>query len=600
MKINGVVLALGVMMGMAVSAMGAAATGDSGPREQTFLPYGLYIHFDISTMAGYENAKIPGKVPAERFGPVTPDVGQWARVAKDAGMSYAVLTVKHEVGFCLWDSVDYPYDVGSVAGQKDILQPFLAACHAEGLKAGFHYSIPDAYNEGQVQFEGPVGAPYFNQIRKHITELHTKYKEIDIQAFDVGVRLSKPQRDELTALIRKLNPKCIILGFDDEALGFNCDPQTVIKDWFWKAGVELATAEQLQKDFAKARGEGKSFILNVGPDPKGRIPDEQIAVLMKLKELPGEPTRPQAQATGPREAAAVMAMGPDIDATRRYVNGLTAAPSVQLWYTAPDSLAYYNEVTVQESQRGTYFCVCGFKHGYFGIQESTKPGGNIAIFSVWDPGKQNNPNQVAEEQRVKVIYSGEGVRIIRFGNEGTGGQSTFPFDWKVGQTIRCLVRAKVQGRFTTYSAFIFLPDEKTWKHLASFQTITEGDKLKNYYSFVEDFRRTDESASQSRRALYGNGWVQTPNGKWQPLTEAMFTANKAPRMDIDAGVDSNRFYLQTGGDTRNTMAVSSKKTVPASALTWPRDLPNFNPASPQKEMQTNRNSIDGVMVGIGV
>ena len=280
--------------------------------------------------------------------------------------------------------------------------------------------------------------------------------------------------------------------------------------------------------------------------------------------------------------------------------GPRGAPGVHLWYTAPDSLAYYNEVTVQESQRGTYFCVCGFKHGYFGIQESTKPGQNIAIFSVWDPGKQNNPNQVSEEQRVKVIYGGEGVRIIRFGNEGTGGQSTFPFDWKVGQTVRCLVRAKVQGRFTTYSAFIFLPEEKTWKHLASFQTITEGDKLKGFYSFVEDFRRTDESARQSRRALYGNGWVQTPNGKWQPLTEAMFTANQAPLMDIDAGVDSNRFYLQTGGDTRNTMALSSKKTVPAAALTWPRDLPNFIPTSKQDEMQASRNSIDGVMVGIGV
>jgi C-terminal peptidase prc len=280
--------------------------------------------------------------------------------------------------------------------------------------------------------------------------------------------------------------------------------------------------------------------------------------------------------------------------------GPRGAPAVHLWYTAPDSLAYYNEVTVQESRPGTYFCVCGFKHGYFGIQESSRPGQNIAIFSVWDPGKQNNPNQVAEDQRVKVIYGGEGVRIIRFGNEGTGGQSTFTFDWKVGQTVRCLVRAKVQGRFTTYSAFIFLPDEKTWKHLASFQTITEGDKLKGYYSFVEDFRRTDESGKQSRRALYGNGWVQDLTGRWLPLTEAMFTANPAPRMDIDAGVDSNRFYLQTGGDTQNKTALKSKLTVPAAALTQPKGLPNYIPASTQEEMQASRNSIDGLMIGIGV
>ncbi len=256
-----------------------------------------------------------------------------------------------------------------------------------------------------------------------------------------------------------------------------------------------------------------------------------------------------------------------------------AARSVHLWYPGPDAVAFYNEVTVQESQPGSYFCVCGFNRGYFGIQELIEPGKKIAIFSVWDPGNQNNPNQVAEDQRVKLISSGEGVRIKRFGNEGTGGQSMFDFDWKVGQTVRCIVRAEVAGKYTIFSAYIALPDQKTWQHMASFQTLTGGHLLNGYYSFVEDFFRNGESAKQSRRAQYGNGWIQIADGKWSPLTEASFTADNNPSMNIDAGVDNNRFFLQTGGDTKNKTALKSKLTVPAEALSQPKELPSVTKAS---------------------
>ena len=51
-----------------------------------------------------------------------------------------------------------------------------------------------------------------------------------------------------------------------------------------------------------------------------------------------------------------------------------AARSIHLWYAAPQAVLFYNEVMVEESYRGTYFCVCGFNHGYFGIQELIRPG----------------------------------------------------------------------------------------------------------------------------------------------------------------------------------------------------------------------------------
>jgi len=242
------------------------------------------------------------------------------------------------------------------------------------------------------------------------------------------------------------------------------------------------------------------------------------------------------------------------DAARRRPR---AARSVHLRYQAPESSIFYNEVTVDKSYPGTYFCVCGFRHGYFGIQELTSNGDKVVIFSVWDPGNRNNPDSVAENERVEVAYAGEGVRISRFGNEGTGAKSMFPYRWKTGQKYRCMVKCKVEADKTTYDAYFYLNDEKKWKHLAGFRTITGGDNLKGYYSFVEDFYRNRVSAANSRRARYGNGWVLTTTGDWVALTRAAFTADSTPTDNIDAGLAGEDFFLATGGDTENRTPLRS-------------------------------------------
>src|ERR1043166_5453747 len=46
-----------------------------------------------------------------------------------------------------------------------------------------------------------------------------------------------------------------------------------------------------------------------------------------------------------------------------------ACRSVHLQYAGQEGMAFYNEVTVNKSAEGTYFCVCGFSRGYHGIQE---------------------------------------------------------------------------------------------------------------------------------------------------------------------------------------------------------------------------------------
>jgi hypothetical protein len=146
------------------------------------------------------------------------------------------------------------------------------------------------------------------------------------------------------------------------------------------------------------------------------------------------------------------------------------------------------------------------------------------------------------------------VRVGRFGGEGTGGQSFFDYDWKVGQTYRFLVTSAPDGQDrTAYTGYFYLPERKEWKKLVTFSTLAAGKSLGGYYSFVEDFRRNRVSATKVRKAEYGNGWVKTEKGEWQPLTKARFTADSNPVLNIDAGAvpGTDRFFLATGGDTEN-------------------------------------------------
>ncbi len=254
-----------------------------------------------------------------------------------------------------------------------------------------------------------------------------------------------------------------------------------------------------------------------------------------------------------------------------------ACRSVHLQYPAPEAIAFYNEISVDVSVPGTYFCVCGFNKGYYGIQELPN-GKKLLIFSVWDPGQQDDPNAVEEDRRVKLLDHDPAVRIGRFGNEGTGGQSFFDYDWKLGETYRFLVTAKPDGDRTAYSAWFFIPEDKAWKRLATFSTLASGTLLKGDYSFVEDFLRNGRSARQPRQAHYGPGWVQTKDGKWHPLETAVFTADNTPTLNIDAFADAPRFVLATGGDTANEHTkLNDRMTREQNAdLKPPADLPRID------------------------
>jgi len=227
-----------------------------------------------------------------------------------------------------------------------------------------------------------------------------------------------------------------------------------------------------------------------------------------------------------------------------------ACRSVHWGYETSPSTAFYNEVTIDRTAPGTYFCVCGFNKGYYGLQELAD-GKRLLIFSVWDPGKQDDPNSVNDEERVKLLYRDEAVRVGRFGGEGTGGQSFFDYPWQTETTYRLLVTARVDGRWTEFSGWFFVSEDNKWRRLVTFATLAGGKSLDGGYSFVEDFRRNGESAKLTRTARFGNGWLQTVDQAWRPVTTARFTADGNPATNINGAVRAGRFLLSTGGNVTN-------------------------------------------------
>jgi hypothetical protein len=242
----------------------------------------------------------------------------------------------------------------------------------------------------------------------------------------------------------------------------------------------------------------------------------------------------------------------------------SGARSVHLKYSAPPSTVFYNEVTVEKSAPGSYFMACGFRQGYFGIQDLGPGRRKVVIFSVWDTAAANGQTRVPASKRVQVIYKGENVVVRRFGGEGTGEQSFFDYDWRIGGVYKFRVAATVEGDQTSFAAWFFINETGAWKHLVTFRAIAGGSALRDLYSFIEDFRRDTKSLREPRAARFGNGWARGTNGAWAPLAEARFTVDPTPAGNIDAGVREGDFYLATGGDTANHTAIDSTIRRPQS------------------------------------
>ena len=101
-------------------------------------------------------------------------------------------------------------------------------------------------------------------------------------------------------------------------------------------------------------------------------------------------------------------------------------PSVHLGYALPegDTEWFYNEITVPKEGETmhSYYMAAGFGEGYFGMQYNS-PTERRILFSVWSPFDTQNPKEIPDDQKIKLLRQGKDVHIGEFGNEGSSGQS---------------------------------------------------------------------------------------------------------------------------------------------------------------------------------
>jgi hypothetical protein len=240
-------------------------------------------------------------------------------------------------------------------------------------------------------------------------------------------------------------------------------------------------------------------------------------------------------------------------------------PSVHLNFAVPENDGeveyFYNEITVPENNDvvGSYFMANGFAQGYFGIQVNS-PTERRILFSVWSPYKTDNPGEIPEEYKIKLLEKGEDVHSGEFGNEGAGGQSYFRFNWKAGITYKFLLKAKPTGTGETdFTAWFFAPESGKWKLIASWRRPKTDAHLTHLYSFLENFMT--ETGYISRKAKYSNQWIYTTKNEWIELTKMKFTADatarKESRMDYAGGAENQAFFLQNCGFFNETTKIDS-------------------------------------------
>lgn len=245
-------------------------------------------------------------------------------------------------------------------------------------------------------------------------------------------------------------------------------------------------------------------------------------------------------------------------------------PSVHINYDVTeindDIEWFYSEITVPRGNdvTGSFFMANGFAEGYFGMQVNSDKERRI-LFSVWSPFVTDNPKEIPEGKKIRLLKKGDKVYTGEFGNEGSGGQSYLKYNWKAGETYKFLLHAiPTENNHTNYTAWFYAPEKKSWLLIAGFSRPETNTYIKKPHSFLENFE--PETGVLTRKAWYHNQWAVTKGGEWKAITNMLFTgdatANIGYRLDYGGGVEDGKFYLRNCGFFNDNTLLKTKFTLP--------------------------------------
>jgi alpha-L-fucosidase len=311
-------------------AVPAADVGEAAKptaRQEEFLSwkFGMFIHFNTATY--HERQWATGTEDPARFAPDALDCNQWMEGAASAGMKYAVLTVKHTCGWCLWDSAHTTHDITAFAnyqdGRGDIVREFVDACRKHGMKVGLYYCFPGDFakrhlpkgEEDKLRGLPPeANGDFTGFIKKQMTELLTRYGPVDLLWADqYNNRYTEKDWLEIKQHIKTLQPECLVIA--NNSVDFhetdihsyeypylkamkrkvvlpsedNTHPAEVCDvlgpGWFWTSkenASNLKPADEVVAMLEMCNSRHANYLLNVSPDRSGLLTP---ATLGRLREI---------------------------------------------------------------------------------------------------------------------------------------------------------------------------------------------------------------------------------------------------------------------------------------------------------------------------
>lgn len=299
-----------------------------------------FLHFTVNTFTDQEWGY--GDEDPKVFNPTDFDPDQIVTTAKMAGMKGLVLTCKHHDGFCLWPSKFTEHSVKNSqwkAGKGDVVKEISQACHRHGLKFGTYLS---PWDRNHKEYGRPEYVTYY---RNQLRELLTNYGDIFTVWFDganggdgyYGGARETRHIDNLVyydwkntwQIVRDLMPLAVMfsdvgpdfrwVGNEDGFAGEPCwatlnpgdgvpgntkanlnqgeRPGThwmapecdvsIRPGWFYHANQDdqVKTPAQLLDIYYKSVGRGACLNLNLPPNRRGRIHDNDVASLREFRRI---------------------------------------------------------------------------------------------------------------------------------------------------------------------------------------------------------------------------------------------------------------------------------------------------------------------------
>lgn len=280
-----------------------------------FIHWGLYSHiankWDSKTHYGIGewimNRSMAGipvdeyKAIAKEFNPVEFNAREIAQLAKDAGMKYIIITSKHHDGFAMFHSKANKFNIVDASPfGRDPMKELSDACRELGLGFGFYYShnqdwtYPGGAGGPRVDHEGNKKTfdDYFvEKCLPQVEEITQNYGEIELIWFDTPGNMPEKYAKQLVEVVHNNQSVALVSG----RVGYNLgdyqtfgDTEVPLKnvEGLWE-GIDVTndswgfawydenwkTPKQILTTLLSTIARGGTFMMNVGPDGLGRIPE---------------------------------------------------------------------------------------------------------------------------------------------------------------------------------------------------------------------------------------------------------------------------------------------------------------------------------------